>query len=724
MFVEVALPVPVKRLFDYKTNGTLIQPGCRVRVPFAGKELIGIVCQLKETSDYADKKLKTILQVIDEKPILPPAMMNLLWWMHRYYLAPPGEVFVNLLPKKLKNGALATLLNEPYWALSENASPPDKRAYKQQALYYFLKQTGATSQTVLREDGFSSTLIRQMSEKGYIVKSSPVSSEQKVEYHPSQYPLTSAQKEAVASIRNRPGFSVNLLDGVTGSGKTEVYIQLMKHVLEQGKQVLVLVPEIGLTPQTLHRFQARFKCPVTLIHSALNDSERHNAWLNASSGSARIIIGTRSAVLVPVPDLALVILDEEHDISYKQQDSLRYNARDVAVKRASLLNCPVVLGSATPSLESWANAKSGKYQHIRLLQRVSDKPLPKPVCIDIKDRALQAGLAYETVQAIEAHLQQGNQVLVFLNRRGYSPAIICHECGWICECSRCDAHYTYHKEIRQLICHHCGDQQKVPLQCEECGSSQIIDWGIGTEQLAEWLEQRFAKYSVVRIDRDSTRKKGALEKHLKEIENGEMQLLVGTQMLAKGHHFPNLTLSVIVNLDNALYSPDFRAVERMAQLLVQVSGRAGRGNKPGQVLLQTHFPEHPYLTTLIEKGFAPFADLLLSERKQAGLPPYFQWAAVRLESNKKQLTADRAQWIETLFNDFIKPHYEGLNLFVNMPALHEKKAGKYRYLMIFSAQSRAVLHAGLGQLQDSLLMNKSMQAVRWIIEIDPVSIQG
>ncbi|WP_017446068.1 primosomal protein N' [Gayadomonas joobiniege] len=724
MFAEVALAVPLKRFFDYKVGDQPVVVGGRVVVPFAGQSKVGIVCRIKTNSDFAENKIKKIESVVDLQPLFSEHLMQLLAWLHHYYLAPPGEVYLNLLPKLLKNGLPAEPKQVSLWQLKENAEPPPARAFKQLALYHFLAKAGPTEQSLLRADGFSASLIRQMADNQYIVQHTRSHIDKKVTYHDSEYPLTEQQLAVIQQVQNHQGFNVYLLDGVTGSGKTEVYIQLMRAHLAAGQQVLVLVPEIGLTPQTLRRFQARFKCQVALIHSALNDSERHNAWLEAASGRARILIGTRSAVLTPMPDLGLIILDEEHDASYKQLDSLRYNARDVAVKRASLTQCPIVLGSATPSLETWVNAKNGKYLYLCLNQRVSKRQPPKPVLLDIKDRNLQAGLAYESIQMIEQHLKQGDQVLVFLNRRGYSPAIICHECGWICECQRCDSHYTYHKSIGQLICHHCGDQQKPPHQCEMCGSSQIVDWGVGTEQLADWLQERFVEYQVARIDRDSTRKKGALDKQLQAIESGEIQLLVGTQMLAKGHHFPNLTLAIVVNLDNALYSADFRAVERMAQLLVQVSGRAGRGVKKGQVVLQTHFPDHPYLQTLLAQGYSAFLDMLMQERQQAGFPPFTQWAALRLESHQKQLTEKKAVWIENLFNEYIQPHYQGLSLFASMPALHEKKAGKYRYLMLFSAERRAVLHAGIKQLQDSLLMNKSMQNVRWLIEIDPVSIQG
>lgn len=520
-------------------------------------------------------------------------------------------------------------------------------------------------------------------------------------------------------MKQKSGFATYLLEGVTGSGKTEVYMQLMAQVLAQGQQVLILVPEIGLTPQTLSRFQQRFECEIALLHSELNDSERHNAWLKARKGIAPIILGTRSAVLVPTPNLGLIILDEEHDASYKQQDGLRYNARDVAIKRASVESCKIILGSATPSLESLNNALQGRFVHIKMQQRTQKHAPPTPQLLDIKHQPLQAGLAYGVVEAIEHHVKQGNQALIFLNRRGFSPALICHECGWVCQCTRCERHFTYHKALSQVVCHHCGEINKPPAQCAECGSTQIIDWGIGTEQLADWLTERFSDAKPIRIDRDSVRRKGELENKLKAIENGEHQIMIGTQMLAKGHHFPNLTLTVIVNVDSALYSSDFRAVEKMSQLLVQVSGRAGRAEKRGQVILQTHFPEHEYLQTLIYKGYPALQKKLLAERHQMQLPPYYYWAILRVESPQQAKLLTTVELIESLFNEQIQVHYQNVNLFAVMPAPQEKRAGKFRHMMVFQSIQRSMLNAAMQQLVMSLEQNSFSQQVRWTLDIDP-----
>lgn len=431
------------------------------------------------------------------------------------------------------------------------------------------------------------------------------------------------------------------------------------------------------------------------------------------------MIGTRSAVLVPMPNLGLLILDEEHDLSYKQQDGLRYNARDVAVKRAHQQELPIVLGTATPSLETAKNVRDDKYQQLILSQRAQKTQPPQPILVDIKDQPLQSGLAIRVVELIEKHLKRGDQVLIFLNRRGYSPALLCHECGWIYQCQRCDNHYTYHKQIRQLQCHHCGDIAAVPHQCFDCGSTQIIDWGIGTEKLEDWLNERFADAKPIRVDRDSVRKKGEFERKLAAINKGEHQILVGTQMLAKGHHFPNLTLTVIMNLDNSLYSSDFRAIERMSQLMVQVAGRAGRGDKPGQVVLQTYNPEHELLQLVAKKGYREVQTYLLAERKAMSLPPYQHWALLRVEALRLDLVEQFCQQLSEAFAPFILEHYQQVTAMPAMPAAQEKRAGRYRYLMIFESKQRSQLNAAMQQLINLITHRSGLSQVRWSLDIDP-----
>lgn len=745
-YAKIALAIPLRRYFDYKIPKSMLpqvaasqtdvpqtsasqkvmpQIGCRVLVPFAQHKMVGVIVELAETTAIDESKIKEIETLIDQQPIFNHEMIKIQTWMVQYYLCAPGDVFINLMPKRLKQGHPATLLQEDSWqlnlSLADDAAPKfSNQAHKQSELYQFLKIQGSVTETLLRQDGFSKQTILALEKKNIIRKTATdLRPDLNIKIQDCPYPLTAEQTNAIDTINSKIGFSVALLEGVTGSGKTEVYMQLMTTALKAQKQVLILVPEIGLTPQTLKRFQARFNCEVAVLHSELNDSERHNAWLKAKLGIARIIIGTRSAVIVPAPDLGLIILDEEHDTSYKQLDGLRYNARDVAVKRAADLKCKIILGSATPALETVLNAKENRYLHLKLTQRASSIKLPTPEILDIRHQPIKAGLCYGAMEAIKHHLNNGNQVLVFLNRRGFSPALICHECGWVCICKRCDNHFTYHKSLSQVICHHCGEIDKPPKQCADCGSTQIVDVGVGTEQVFDWLNEQFPEANAIRIDRDSVSRKGELERKLNAVAAGEHQLLIGTQMLAKGHHFPDLTLTVIVNLDSALYSADFRAIERMAQILVQVAGRAGRAEKKGQVILQSHFPDHPYLQSLIQHGYPALQSQLLDERQKMRLPPYIFWAFIRLEGLQLHKVQQASEQINQLFQQNVMQHYDAVELFAAMPAPQAKRAGKYRYLIVFQSAKRSMLNAAMQQLVASLESNSFTNSVRWTIDIDP-----
>lgn len=437
---------------------------------------------------------------------------------------------------------------------------------------------------------------------------------EELENHDDKPRINEEQAVAIATVNSNTHFGCYLLEGVTGSGKTEVYLNLIKPILEAGKQALVLVPEIGLTPQTINRFRKRFNLTVEVIHSGLNETERLNAWLSAKEKQSGIVIGTRSALLTPFENLGIIIVDEEHDSSYKQQDSLRYHARDVAIMRAHKEDIPIVLGSATPCFETLQNALSGKYHHLILSQRAGNATPATHKVLDIKGLYLEGGLSAPLIAEMRKHLDAGNQVMLFLNRRGFSPALMCHECGWIADCKRCDAYYTYHQNSNEMRCHHCGSQRPVVNRCQGCGSTQLVTVGVGTEQLEQQLESLFPEFKTIRIDRDSTRRKGSLETALETIRNNKVQILIGTQMLAKGHHFPDVTLVALLDVDGSLFSSDFRASERLAQLFIQVAGRAGRASKPGEVLLQTHHPEHPLLQALLYKDYRHFAQTALQEK--------------------------------------------------------------------------------------------------------------
>jgi primosomal protein N' (replication factor Y) len=517
-------------------------------------------------------------------------------------------------------------------------------------------------------------------------------------------------------------FGVFLVDGVTGSGKTEVYLSIIDEVLARGEQALVLVPEIGLTPQLVSRFEERFqqrlKNPIALLHSGLSDSERLNAWLMAKKGDASIDIGTRSAIFTPLLKPGVIILDEEHDPSYKQQDGFRYSARDVAVKRAQLESLPVVLGSATPSLESLENARQQRYQHLLLPERAGNANHPDVSVIDVRKQPMIDGLSSLLINAMKRHFQKGGQVLLFLNRRGYAPVLLCHDCGWVSKCKRCDAHMTLYHERgqRRLRCHHCGSERPADHQCPDCESSELHPVGSGTERLEETLTHQFPDIGITRIDRDTTRRKGAMQSLLDSVHEGTSRILVGTQMLAKGHHFPDVTLVGIVDIDQGLFSADFRATERMAQLIVQVSGRAGRAEKAGQVLIQTHHPDHPLLKVLLDEGYASFANAALDERRLAQLPPYRYFALLRAEATDGRLPMQFLQQARGLAEAFAG---KDVQLLGPVPAPMEKRAGRIRAQLLLQSASRSALHNLLTPWLLQLESSKSGRKVRWSIDVDP-----
>ena len=501
---------------------------------------------------------------------------------------------------------------------------------------------------------------------------------------------------------------------MTGSGKTEIYLQYIEEILKSGKQILVLVPEIGLTPQTVRRFNARFNVEIDVLHSNLTDTQRLYVWDRARSGQSAIVIGTRSALFTQFSNLGAIILDEEHDASYKQQDSWRYHARDLAIVLAQKLNIAVLIGSATPSLESINNVQNGKYQHLVLSKRAGNSTALRHFVIDLKNQNIQNGLSKPLLDRMKAHLEKGNQVLLFLNRRGFAPVLLCHECGWIAQCPHCEKPYTYHQHQNVLRCHHCGAQKTIPRQCGDCGSTHLVTTGLGTEQLEETLKMLFPHYSVARIDRDSTARKGKLEGYLEDIQQGKSQILIGTQMLAKGHHFPNVTLVALVNVDSALFSLDFRAEERLAQLYIQVAGRAGRADKQGEVVLQTHYPDHPLLTTLLANGYQAFAKETLQLRHSMGLPPFTFQALFKAQARHSDLAENCLSQIADFFQS---KQITGLQMLGPMPAPFSKKAGQYRWQLLLQHPSRMTLQKALREYQQAELEKNSQ--VRLILDVDP-----
>ena len=507
-----------------------------------------------------------------------------------------------------------------------------------------------------------------------------------------------------------------LLEGVTGSGKTEVYLQAIAAVITSGRQSLVLVPEIGLTPQLVARFRRRFPVPVAVLHSGLADRERLFAWQQARSGEAAIIIGTRSAIFTPLANPGLLVIDEEHDSSLKQQEGMRYSARDLAVWRARRLDIPVVLGSATPSLESLHNVEQQRYRHLVLPERTGAAQLPGFRIIDVCKQPLEQGLSRALLNRIRGHLEADGQVLLFLNRRGFAPTLICHACGWVAECRRCDARMTLHQRDRELRCHHCGSQRPIDPACPECSATDLRPLGQGTERVAEVLAAQFPDVESLRIDRDTTRRKGELASHLARAESGEARILLGTQMLAKGHHFPGVTLVAILNVDQGLFGTDFRSSERMAQLIIQVAGRAGRHDRPGEVVIQTHHPDHPLLQQLIRQGYPAFARVALAERRAAGLPPASHIALIRADATRQALPLEFLEGVRLR----IELLGDGqLEIWGPVPATMERRAGRFRAQLLLQSGNRGKLQHALGTLVRQLEQAREARQVRWSVDVDP-----
>jgi len=535
----------------------------------------------------------------------------------------------------------------------------------------------------------------------------------------SPHALSAAQAAAVKALRAATALGSGnfLLDGVTGSGKTEVYLQACADTLARGDAVLVLCPEIGLTPQLLARFEQRFDVPIAALHSGLTDTQRAHAWQLAATGAARIVIGTRSAVFTPIPDLKLIIVDEEHDASYKQQDGgFRYSARDLALVRGQLLKVPVILGSATPSLESLRNVQLGRFTSLQLPERAGSAVPPHLALIDMRAQAVHKGFAAQTLAAMRAHLERGSQVLLFLNRRGYAPTLLCHGCGWIAPCASCDARMTVHLKRGRLNCHHCGADSALPERCPRCGH-EVHPLGAGTERVEETLAELFPDLAVERFDRDVLRASGELLSAIERVHAGTARILVGTQMLTKGHHFPDVTLVVVLNADQSLFATDFRAAERLAQTIVQVAGRAGRADRQGEVLIQSQFPQNPLLKTLLDEGYAGFAASALAEREAAQWPPFARMALLRASD----INASGAmQFLERARSVLAPP--AGVVLQPPVPATMARRAERHHAQLLVESPQRVLLQGFLGDWVPRLAELTTARTLRWALDVDPLDV--
>ncbi len=662
--LQVAVPSPLRHLFDYlmpeNCDAKNIKPGMRVLVPFGKRESIGVILDIVTSSKFAIDKLKPAIGVIDHEPLLSNNMLSLISWTSNYYHHPIGDVINNVLPKLLRQ----------------------KTRKKKDEEYSYVNKIPQKSASHIK--------------------------------------LSEHQKQVIAAIKKHLSeFKTFLLDGVTGSGKTEVYLRVIADVVAKGKQALILIPEINLTPQTISRFSERFSAKIAVFHSRLTPKERLISWRMAKDGAAPIVIGTRSAIFTPLKNPGIIIVDEEHDLSFKQQTDLRYSARDIAVVRGKLENIPVVLGSATPSIESIYNVKRKRYIGLALPERAGGASHPSFHLVDMRNQKLKNGIAENLLCQIEKHIDKGGQVLIFLNRRGFAPILICHHCSWVAGCKHCDARLTLHQKNNHLRCHHCGAIVKIPTKCPQCQEEKLLMLGAGTERVEIALRELFPEIKITRIDRDTTKHKNSLEEILKNIHEEKYQILVGTQMLAKGHHFPKVTMAAILNVDQSLFGSDFRASEHLAQLIVQVAGRAGREIMSGEVYLQTHNPHHPLLLDVINGGYMSFVNNCLEERQTAELPPYSYLALLQAESKKQDAVFD----FLTTLNDKAKTELDdSVKIFGPVATTMERKAGYFRAQLLIQSKGREKLQQALDVLLRVIDKLKPPPGIRWFLDVDPAEL--
>ncbi len=730
-YLQIAVATPLRKLFTYTSEQELSekQIGARVKVTFGRRHMLGVIAAISASNTAPTAKLKAIDELLDEHNLWPEELWKMLNWAAQYYQHPLGEVLSTAMPALLRQGKPAKYPSQTCWSLTDEGQSIEldelKRAPRQQAIIELLRNHPSQADEAAIEDQSLKEqcpgchdALKRLQEKQLICAHQTAGYEPHENTSSESGPeLHEEQQLAVSKIIDRLGhYDAFLLEGVTGSGKTEVYLQCIQACVARGEQALVLIPEIGLTPQMIQRFQQRLACQVGVLHSGLSDSERTLTWLAARDGKLDVILGTRSAIFTPLAKPGLIIIDEEHDASFKQQDGFRYSARDLAIWRAHQNQIPIVLGSATPSLESLSNVQRERYQLLTLQERAGGAIPPTLHLLDMRSQPIEEGLSDRLHQVMRQHLDKDQQVLLFLNRRGFSPTLMCHDCGWIAHCQRCDTHMTYHQLDRRLRCHHCGSERPAEHSCPSCQSKNLINLGAGTERIEAALKERYPDVEVIRIDRDTTRRKGSLEALLEKVKDGRRQILIGTQMLAKGHHFPNVTMVGIVDADQGLHSPEFRAPERMAQLILQVAGRAGRAERPGEVYIQTHHPDHMQLLTLIHNGYPEFARVLLAEREETGLPPFTAMAIFRAEAVDRQAPLDFLRQVSEQLRPLAS---QQIQLFGPLPAPMEKRAGRFRTQLIVTAATRPALQQFLSQglpIADNIKSNK----VRWSIDVDPI----
>lgn len=724
LIAQVAIPSPLPQTFDYSVPAAFPRPqrGARVRVPFGPRELIGVVIDISDSSKF--DKLRDLKEILDSESLLPDSLLTLIQRGSRYYHHALGQCFQVALPKLINQGEYPSWEPEKRWRIAQSGQLESlSRAKRQQQLYRLLEDypAGLSADELNQQTKNWRPALKALLDKSLLqeVSTSKAPSEvsDTLPTLSSSLTLSDEQQAAINTILDAEHAQPWLVRGVTGSGKTEVYLRLARHAIEQGKQVIFLAPEIGLTPQLLQRCQQALGNRVVSLHSGMTDKQRLATWSRMRAGDADVVIGTRSAIFCPLQRPGLIVVDEEHDGSFKQQDTWRYSARDLAVMRGAIEKTPVLLGSATPSLETLHNAAIGRYGRVDLSERAGAAKPPHIHLIDTHQQVLDNGLSPLLLTAIRDNVAAGNQTLLFINRRGFAPIMLCNECNWNSECPRCDARLTVHRADHSLQCHHCGYIQGIPRNCPSCQSSDIAAVGQGTQRIEDTLEKHFPDVPVLRIDRDSTRRKGSLQAMLDVVNAGETCILTGTQMLAKGHHFSRVTLVGILDIDGGFYSVDYRTPERIAQMVLQVAGRAGREADQGTAYIQTTQPHQPLLQHIIKDDYLGWAETTLTDRGMLGFPPHGYLALLRAEGNQRLQVHDFLKEAQA-----IAPQATGLSIMGPAASPMERARGHYRAQLLIQTTDRALLHNALSQWLPAIRQLKSAAKTRWSLDVDPIDL--
>ena len=722
-FARFALALPLHRVFDYSIGpDDPAVPGTRYLLPFANGVKTGVLLSASDSSDFDPARIKPAQQQLDQRPILDQHMLALASWMSDYYLQALGEVVMQCVPGYLRGSRAYSPTRVKCWRLEDGVSAQvdtlERRSPRQfEICRAMLQQSAGLTAVQLKAINPNWHPAIKALEARALVRWEWLDKPAFAESAGERPDLSVEQSSCLTQIEsNFDHFAVHLLDGVTGSGKTEIYLRLIEERLAAGMQVIYLVPEIGLTNQLVERVAQRFgECFVT-SHSGLTEYQRYQAWDRFRCGDAGIMLGTRSCLLSQCDNLGLIVIDEEHDHSYRQEDGVRYHARDVAIKRAQMLDIPILLGSATPALESINNCERETYFRHRLDQRPTRFPPPPIRLVDVRNSRFEFGCSAQTLGRVEHHLEQAGQVLIYLNRRGFAPIVMCHECGWQSLCQNCDARLTLHQSVKALICHHCGFNQPIPDVCPECGHNEVKHYGIGTEQLEQGLQQRYPEVAVLRIDRDVIASREALKSRLLQLQSGEPCILIGTQMIAKGHDYPAITLSVILDADQALFSASYRASERLAQTLFQVSGRSGRGDREGESILQTSFTQHPLMQAVSTQDYRVIAEDLLKERRMLGFPPFARVVIFRADAIELERAIAKLDEIRVILES--TRQIGKMSCIGPMPALMTRRIGRYRAQLCLLAGDYQQLRSVLGQAMPAIQDIPSSSRVSWNVDVD------